>query len=126
MNKKYISSGLILQGNPEILAIFFPVVTGICQQRSGAIQPLAVGDSIPYDLVLKNVYNYQGSSIRLSDLKGKLVILDFWNTGCAGCITSASVFITSATIFKWVFLPIVASKNKSSTYLFTSSFCQSE
>jgi thiol-disulfide isomerase/thioredoxin len=38
------------------------------------------------DITLTNVYNYPVSKIRLSDLKGKLVILDFWATSCKSCI----------------------------------------
>jgi thiol-disulfide isomerase/thioredoxin len=34
------------------------------------------------------VYNYSRDTIRLSDFRGKLVILDFWSTICYGCITT--------------------------------------
>lgn len=51
------------------------------------IKPLMIGDTLPNDLVLTNVYNYPDSTIHLSDLKGKLVILDFWTTWCGSCIS---------------------------------------
>lgn len=51
------------------------------------VRPLSIGDTVP-DLTLTNVYNYPSSTIHLSDLKGKLVILDFWSTWCSACIQS--------------------------------------
>lgn len=49
------------------------------------IKPLTIGDTVP-DITISNVYNYPDSSIHLSDLKGKVVILDFWATFCSSCI----------------------------------------
>ncbi len=39
-----------------------------------------------YNFTLKNI---DGKEIRLDDLRGKLVVMDFWFTGCAGCKTLA-------------------------------------
>lgn len=49
--------------------------------------PVPVGETVP-DLVFKNISNYTSASARLSDFKGKLVILDFWSTGCPSCIAA--------------------------------------
>ncbi len=49
------------------------------------VKPLKIGDKVP-DIVFNEMLNYHVPSARLSDFKGKLVILDFWNTGCTGCI----------------------------------------
>lgn len=46
---------------------------------------LNIGDTVP-DLEFNNMYNYPGGKAKLSDFKGKLVILDFWNLGCSPCI----------------------------------------
>lgn len=53
--------------------------------QSPPVKPLTIGDTVP-DITIRNVYNYPDSVIRLSDLKGKLVILDFWGTWCSGCV----------------------------------------
>ncbi len=49
--------------------------------------PLKVGDKVP-DLTINNILNYKSTSAKLSDFKGKLLILDFWATWCAACIQS--------------------------------------
>lgn len=47
---------------------------------------LGVGDRMP-DLAFIKLINSQGrTSVRMSDFRGKLLILDFWATSCASCI----------------------------------------
>jgi len=50
-------------------------------------QPLKIGDTCP-DFELRQIINYPDSQLKLSDFKGKLIILDFWNIHCRGCIAS--------------------------------------
>lgn len=59
----------------------------LCALVNGAVaQPkaLKVGDAVP-DFVFP-VLNYDRDSIRISDFRGKILILDFWSTWCATCI----------------------------------------
>jgi thiol-disulfide isomerase/thioredoxin len=46
---------------------------------------LKIGDTVP-DLVLNNIINYKSSTAKLSDFKGKAIILDLWNKYCGSCI----------------------------------------
>jgi thiol-disulfide isomerase/thioredoxin len=46
---------------------------------------LSVGDVLT-DFTFENVLNYNKSNIRISELRGKLVILDMWSTTCSSCI----------------------------------------
>jgi len=49
------------------------------------IKPLHIGDTIP-NLTITKLINYPAPSLKLSDFKGKLLILDFWFTHCGSCI----------------------------------------
>ncbi|MCC8407734.1 TlpA family protein disulfide reductase [Mucilaginibacter sp. UR6-1] len=64
-----------------VLCLFF-------QARSHAQNTpkyLKPGDKMP-DLEITNIINWKHKSARISDFKGKVIILDFWNTFCSGCI----------------------------------------
>lgn len=49
------------------------------------IKQLRIGDKVP-DIVYDKLLNYPGSSLKLSDFKGKLIILDFWGSWCTACV----------------------------------------
>ena len=55
------------------------------QAQQPALKSITIGDTVP-DITITHVYNYHDSTIKLSGLKGKLVILDFWATWCSGCV----------------------------------------
>ncbi len=71
-----------------ILAFLWPGLNTFAQPPAKNIQPLNVGDTLPSDLLLENVSNHPVSKIHLSDLKGKIVIFDFFATWCSSCIRS--------------------------------------
>lgn len=64
----------------------------------GTGQAIQIGQVIP-DVKLTHIINYPVTKARLSDFKEKLIILDFWGTGCAGCIMDFSRFGKLQKIF---------------------------
>lgn len=46
---------------------------------------MKVGDTLS-EMHFRSIVNYPTSSAKLSDFKGKLVILDFWATWCTSCV----------------------------------------
>ena len=40
------------------------------------------------DIAFNSLINYTGKTIKLSDFKGKRILLDFWSTRCSSCIES--------------------------------------
>jgi thiol-disulfide isomerase/thioredoxin len=49
------------------------------------LKPLRIGERLP-DVGGLKVLNNGGGVLKLSDYKGRLLILDFWATSCSGCI----------------------------------------
>ena len=64
----------------EILLVFCFFYSSHCLG-----QELAIGDRCP-EVQLVNYANDEIKSFSLSDLRSKLIILDFWGTGCTSCL----------------------------------------
>lgn len=65
-------------------------VTTLSNGSTDIVKPLTVGDMVP-DITFGNLLNSQNKSAKLSDFKGKGLILDFWATWCGACIHKFSV-----------------------------------
>lgn len=57
------------------------------QDASEPLGDLTIGDKCP-DIELKDIINYDVPNTKLSDLKGKLIIFDFWTIFCSSCIAA--------------------------------------
>ncbi len=64
-----------------------PVVVTLVQSLNIHAQELKVGDTLP-EVTIRNLYNGPTDSIDLSSTKTKLILLDFWGTGCLSCLKS--------------------------------------
>src|SRR5688572_16330018 len=51
----------------------------------GDKRKFAINDTLP-DMVFLNVLNFGSGNLRFSELRGKLIILDFWNHHCKPCV----------------------------------------
>jgi thiol-disulfide isomerase/thioredoxin len=66
-------------------AIILLPLLGQSQLANEIIEPLQIGSKMP-DIKLHNILNENNDGQNLGQYKGKLVILDFWNTTCLTCI----------------------------------------
>lgn len=73
---------------------FACTILTILNISQGKSQEIKIGQKCP-EVFLKNIINYDRNEIRLSDFRGKLVILDFWSTSCSACIQAFSKIVLS-------------------------------
>lgn len=83
---------------------------------------LQVGDSIP-DTYFKNVINYTKDSLRLSEFRNKLLIIDFWNHRCGNCIAAFPRLDSLQKYFSGkIQIVMVNKESKESTISFFNKF----
>ncbi|HMK18932.1 MAG TPA: TlpA disulfide reductase family protein [Chitinophagaceae bacterium] len=61
-------------------------------------QTIGIGNKIPAS-IFKDVINYPSPVLKISDFKGKTIIIDFWNHACTACIQSFSKLDSLQKIF---------------------------
>ncbi|WP_316748653.1 TlpA disulfide reductase family protein [Pedobacter gandavensis] len=69
-----------------IVLCFFSLTTS-AQIRKTKVVNLNIGQTVP-DLLITNIINYSKPSVRLSQFKNQLLIIDFWATNCKGCVAA--------------------------------------
>lgn len=75
------------QSNLKVVFLICIFNFSFAQQMDAGYEPVEIGDTVP-DITLTNLINYPIKTAKLSDFREKLLILDFWSTGCASCIES--------------------------------------
>jgi len=80
----------------------FPLTIALmlwCLSALWAQKSVPIGDPVP-NLSFETVLYHSSSTARLSDFKGKLIILDFWATWCASCLHAFPKMDSLQNIFK--------------------------
>ncbi|MCW3118937.1 MAG: TlpA family protein disulfide reductase, partial [Chitinophagaceae bacterium] len=75
----------ILSCNVVITFLFLFLMSYVGYAQTRIISRVKIGNKVP-EITIPTVINYSQPSVKLSDFKGKLLILDFWSIWCGGCI----------------------------------------
>jgi thiol-disulfide isomerase/thioredoxin len=96
--------------------IFFYLTTFVvASMQCFAQNSIQIGQQLP-DLEINKILYHKSESTKLSDFRGKLIILDFWSTACSPCIAGMQKMDSLQRYFgsKVAILPVYpASGNRS-------------
>jgi len=59
----------------------------LAQSKSVHLVPVKIGDKVPA-YPLNHLVNYPKQGVKLTEFKGKILILDFWTVNCSSCLKS--------------------------------------
>lgn len=105
-SRAVLTFGLILVATVVLIFAAHRYSTKVTQSvaTSGAtLQGEGTGQAVP-DFTLKDIH---GNTMKMSDLKGKVVILDFWATWCAPCKVEIPWFVDMYDRYKQQGLEVV-------------------
>jgi thiol-disulfide isomerase/thioredoxin len=97
----------------------------ICLFSNASAYPqngLSIGDKVP-EITIRNIIHHPTGQAKLSDFKGKLLILDFWATWCSPCISAFPKSDSLNKVFKdrAVILPVTYQSKEDVLKLFNKS-----
>ena len=100
LSRKPFLGGIGIAVGVIIFCLFF-------NTRAYPQMALSIGDKLP-DVTVQNVIHYSNEEVKLSEYKGKLLILDFWATWCSPCISMLPKTDSLQKVFKdqVMFLPV--------------------
>lgn len=81
------------------MCVLLSILSNSIAQQNGTRKYALVGDTIA-DHTLTDIVNFDSKTAKLSDYRGKWLILDFWGPGCTACFESFPKMDTLAKQFK--------------------------
>jgi thiol-disulfide isomerase/thioredoxin len=104
------------------ISVLFTLNPGLFSQAvdsNNNLHALSIGDHLP-EITVPHIINYKNGSAKLSDFKGKLLILDFWGKICTPCVAELPKMESLQRQFAKdiVIMPVTSNKSQDVIELF--------